>query len=125
MSSKFEVQIGERERERERQTDRQTEEQQEEKKKKNGEQHIKKEEEKRRRKEGLSCRVLRLRADGQLSKWTDKWFPRAVCPPTPSGPKVIALPHVEGVLLVLPVGTGLALLTLALEVVYRRRHAVS
>ena len=50
--------------------------------------------------------ILRLHSSGLLSQWTDEWFPRATCPPTPPGPVVITLLHVRGVLLVLPLGGG-------------------
>ena len=74
----------------------------------------------------LTChRILRLQSSGLLSQMTDKWFPRATCPPTPPGPVVITLMHVQGVMLVLPVGLGVALLDILLEVIYAKRQTGS
>nr|KAG5688950.1 hypothetical protein BaRGS_031349 [Batillaria attramentaria] len=58
--------------------------------------------------------IQRLHNNGILSKWTDTWFPLTSCLVTP-GPKVISLPHVQGFLLVVPVGLGLALVASNLE----------
>ncbi|XP_070181288.1 glutamate receptor 1-like [Littorina saxatilis] len=71
----------------------------------------------------LSDLILRLHASGLVSGWTDKWFPRTPCPlRAPPGPNVISLVHVQGVVLALPLGVGLALLALTLERGYFRRR---
>ncbi|XP_070179396.1 glutamate receptor 3-like [Littorina saxatilis] len=66
--------------------------------------------------------ILQLHSSGLLSDWTKKWFPRSYCPPPPSGPMVISLLHVQGVLLLLPMGLGLALGVMAAEKIYARRR---
>nr|KAG5688949.1 hypothetical protein BaRGS_031348 [Batillaria attramentaria] len=74
----------------------------------------------------LSIVLKRLHASGIMSKWTTTWFPRATCP-TSSSPKVISLLHVQGVLLVVPLGVGFALVVLAAEMIkgMRRRDVCS
>nr|KAG5688948.1 hypothetical protein BaRGS_031347 [Batillaria attramentaria] len=69
----------------------------------------------------LALVLKTLHDNGILSRWTANWFPRAACP-TPTGSKVISLLDVQGVLLVVPVGVGLALLVLVVEKAYARRR---
>ncbi|KAK7488401.1 hypothetical protein BaRGS_00020375 [Batillaria attramentaria] len=64
--------------------------------------------------------IRALHSAGILSHWTTKWFPR-VTRPSPPDPKVISLQHVQGVMLVVPVGVGLALMVLMVELLYDRR----
>ncbi|XP_070173684.1 glutamate receptor 3-like [Littorina saxatilis] len=66
--------------------------------------------------------IRQLHASGLLSDWTKEWFPRSSCPPPPSGPLVISLLHVQGVLLLLPLGLGLALGVMAAERMYAHRR---
>ena len=54
-----------------------------------------------------------------MSQLKDKWMSRASCPPS-TGPVVISLRHVQGVLLLVPVGIGLATTVMGVEMVYRR-----
>nr|KAG5712317.1 hypothetical protein BaRGS_023896 [Batillaria attramentaria] len=68
----------------------------------------------------LSDVIRGVHSAGIMSQWTSKWVQRAACP-TPPAPKVITLLQVQGVLLVLPVGVGLALVTLAAEIIYTRQ----
>ena len=62
-----------------------------------------------------------LHSNGVMSQWTDQWFHRAACP-THVGPVVMTLLHVQGVMLVLPVGAGLALGILLLEWMYSKKR---
>ncbi|XP_070180460.1 probable glutamate receptor [Littorina saxatilis] len=64
--------------------------------------------------------ILRLHAAGVLSHWIEKWFSLAVCHTDPQGPPVISLLHLQGVLIILPLGMGLALTVLMIEIVGRR-----
>ncbi|KAK7471509.1 hypothetical protein BaRGS_00035848, partial [Batillaria attramentaria] len=70
----------------------------------------------------ISDVIQRLHADGILAQWTANWFPRATCP-TASGPIVISLIHLQGVLLIVSVGLGLAFVVLIVEIVYSRANA--
>ena len=66
--------------------------------------------------------VLWLHSNGMLAQWTDKWYARSLCPAS-SGSVVISLLHVQGVLLVLPLGIAVALASLAAEIIFHRWQA--
>ena len=68
----------------------------------------------------LLSRIQGLRSSGLLSRWVDKWLPHTTSSVTTPSPVIISLLHVQGVLLVLPVGVGLALGVLTLERIYVR-----
>nr|KAG5700690.1 hypothetical protein BaRGS_029055 [Batillaria attramentaria] len=70
----------------------------------------------------ICCSIRGLHSAGILSHWTAIWFPRVVCPSPPDS-KVISLQHVQGVMMVVPVGVGLALLVLLVEILYVGRRA--
>ena len=67
-------------------------------------------------------RVLWLHSNGMLAQWTDKWYARPLCPAS-SGSVVISLLHVQGVLLVLPIGMAVALASLVVERIFHRWQA--